>query len=331
MSVRVTERWSNRRLFRRADGSRGARRGFDVTGVNDEDDARNAIDDITGLAVPLVGDLHPLGGEMRVAGIDVERRSAGRHFRVSAEYDRETTAGSDSSSGSDDPLDEPPTWDWRFGQQQATVDRDANGNPILMSNLQPPASGVTEESPTFALVLVKNQPLFDPSQAKDFHLAINTDQLIIAGQNIAAPGTARLRGMRPTGPIDLTESFVPVAYEFVFREPEAGQPAGASPFFHRLRDEGTVVRVSDHPKDTESDQVPVALYDADQQQASEPVLLDGEGKPLNDKWQAGLSDYTIVSQGLPPGAILEDGKDAKYLWYRGKFMKARQFSNLGLS
>lgn len=313
MAATVTERTRDRRFGRDRNGKRTARRGFDVTGVDDEREAEEAV--------PQKNDLHPLsaGRPLRVLTHSTTTVSPGL-FRVRVMY-AEPESSERHEEDWDDPLLRAPRLLYVDQNREVEIDTDDDGNPLVNSARQTFRDRASAYITEFNLQVKVNEPFFDHDLAADLRLSVNETALIIQGVELAAPLEARLMKMRPDGEFSLDDDYVRVLYEWNIKRhahPDDA-PDDVSPHAIRIKDQGMQAAAEDG-----SGFKLIQIYDADKEPepVTDDVALDGSGAPLQGGYRIGKEDEDPASLDPPKGTTGSDGRvaveeqdEARFLWY----------------
>lgn len=158
----------------------------------------------------------------------------------------------------DNPLTEPVQYAWSFQQFEKPTDFDVFGNAIVNSAGDPFAEAVTKDDSRPVLTITRNEPApFAADLAYLYRDAINATPYLGAG-----PGQVKVSNISATSQHDdFWGEYVQVQYEFHF---------SAEGWDKRILDAGFREKIEGELKNILVQGVP----------ASEPVLLDGNGRKL---------------------------------------------------
>lgn len=329
----VTERLSDRGFVDES-SPREATRGFDVTGLAAGDRENAAIAAVEAHdARTVYNAIHPedTSSTLAVKGREPEIVAQG-HWRVLVRYRvAETGQHPDNSQ---DKLSRPARLRFDFGVEQVRVDRDVDGNPIVVSSGNAPNPAPTAVRAVFSLVVRKWEPFFDATLATDMLGSVNSDKLVIDGTTIALAKQALLVEFAPTSFVELGSPQVEVQYRWRLRPPLDPSPGGdTGPFWVSILDQD----VEGWAGDSTSNRVETQIFDPGNPPTpvNRPVRLNGLGVPMNSELQMGDGDGR-PRQALstpPDGAVKETrgsgDTEATFLWYR--VQKLRSVSSLGLA
>jgi hypothetical protein len=310
----VTERWSARKYVQ----AKSAERGWDVTGVADEEAARQAVG-----AAAAPGAQFPLDNRLWVLTAPEVTRTGPASYFVRAQFAFPKSGTFTPPDRS--PLDMPTKWLWDSGVISEPTDVDAD-NLVLINSAGLPFSGLTADIPYLILVATRNEFRYDIAKAIAYSGTFNTDSFTIPlTPGPVEPGQALCISYKPTRDYDATSQYVPVAYTLWLRK---GNVKDADNYWdswkHRLRDQGKTGWYSKSGTIT-----PGGFTGDGNKRPDEPVLLDGTGKPLNTQWKVeGNSPVSPTSPVLDPRLVEKTGTTAVYLKYRKH--KGMPFSGLGI-
>lgn len=208
----------------------------------------------------------------------------------------------------DDPVSQPPQFQWDDIDYTEPVDRDVNGNAIVNSAKQWFANPTSRNFKAFRLTIAVNEASYNPNIALAYVNHVNSDEF-----QGAAPQEVRCLSIIPTNVYTATTSYINIAYSFEFRSIDIW---GEKPHQPRIKDQGRMgwadvdganqrVRICTKNGQVVSDDEPLnghgAPYDQDM------TYLDGGDEPVESpSW---------VSIPTPPGATIEDTGVAVFLRY----------------
>jgi hypothetical protein len=278
----ATKNWSDSKL------SKGAKvwtaeESWDVSGATSKSEA---IDTAVG-----DGSSHEDSSLLLVQNRDAE--SIGFNFwRVRATYSTDQgTAG-----GGDNPLEQPPTMFWEISRELVPIDRDTDGNAILNSAGQPPATPPTTPRSSPALIYRRNEPYFSVQRALKYSNKIGSKPINIRGIGSVDRGQSYCDYIKPISEYTQDAKFVRVEYRIEFRD-------GIDPFQLRIPDLGRWGF-----RDDGDDIVPGEIVDSrDSQPVSFDVRLNGIGQPIEDFFKIGKAKAAAVGNpNVPEGLIIDE-------------------------
>jgi hypothetical protein len=299
MSIEVTEEWSPRQLVQN-DKDWKATRVLMVLGVTDEMSALAAVDPVNAA--------HPLNSLLAVKTRTAERPGFNL-FKVTLGY----AIPPDASKFPDksNPLADPPRFMWDPGNISEPIDRDIYGNPILNSAGDAFSRDASSDFGTLFLRVTRNQPFYDVKLHLLYQNRLNSDAFVIPLAGTVGPGQCRCVHIKPKGEYTLGAQYVAVETLFELRAGTGQDPDGIYDGFSiRLLDNGT--------RSFDVNQKKGELFDTQRTRVSQPVLLDGAGKPLD------ASSFTVYGTDqphanpakLPDGVFTEKTDSAVFLKYR---------------
>lgn len=271
----ATERWSDRRLTKSADGWTAAR-AWDVIAATSETDA------IAASGIPAINASHPLNGYMKVRALPVERIGFNMYV-VRAEYGYPPDGTEWPGPGTEsDPLDEPISIQWEAEEVIEPIDRDVNGAPITNSAGDAFAEPVQRSFTLVRFSIYRNEPFFDAAEALLWANTTNSDNWTVPGVGMLLAGQAKCRFVTPTDSYRVDANYVKVRYAFEARKER---------FTTRLLDQGFRAWYKDS---TDNDtRKPGEIFDAAGNRVTSPVRLNGNGTLL-----ASASETYLVGDSL---------------------------------
>lgn len=294
MAIDVKEQWKRERAD---DDQETAVRVFDVTGTKRVDRALRASGG--GEKIPQRGERHPYYPDRVCTGPKISERPGPTHWIISANY---IVPQGGESLTDDDPMEQPPKIQWRFGNTQEEIDVDIHGNPILLSNRRKKQPNVRRTFTKNILIVTRNEPFFDVRQSIRFSNTVNRGLFTVQGQMIAQPGQAKCMTIQPDRAYKPNAPFVTVSYSFELRE---------DGFKTRFIDEG-FYKLDSNGEESQ-------MFDDDGEPLRRPAPLNGQGGKLGEGGGIGQS---------PIGAEVERTDHAIFLRY--EVYPERDFSGLGL-
>lgn len=295
MAILATERWSDRafRVGYPINAWHG-RRGFDVTGAANEDDARLAVEGQYGVTI---GSAHPLN-QLFKANMPDAKEISPTLFRVTVDY---TVPPTGFIPNELDPLQYPPEIEAFPGSHSGPAAIDGEGNPIVNAagDYFDPSPNI--ERPCLTIQVFRYEPAWDLNVLKKSG-KINSDSFTIkssGAQSIqVSPYQLRLNSYRPTNKYFLESPFVPVMYELELRPDVSIVGDGWDLVTPNVGFRGWY----------QGPNGPTigGLYDATGQPISQPVDLDANGIPLDPSITVGPQRAAPIANpngGLSPDMI----------------------------
>jgi hypothetical protein len=312
----VTENWSDRFYAR---GLR-ARRGWIVTpeggDVSNEDEAWAAVG-----ADAEPGAQFPQDSRLRILEQPAVTRERGAlTFHVVAEY----RPGDTTPVSGDEKLTRKPRFLWRSGNVTEPVDIDADDVPILNSAGQPFGNELYRTFGTRFLTITRWFTDYDVQMAVEYENAANSDTVTLpkTGGLTVDPGQMLCHTIEPTHEYDEDTDLVQVAFSFELRRGNVQDADGRwDGFKFRVADRGYGGWYDD------SGLKPGNFINAQGERVSEPVLLDGTGKPIDAGFKV-EGNKTPASYQTLADYLVEDTGTAVFLkYYKTRFLP---FSALGI-
>lgn len=272
----ATRRWSDREYEweKQPDGSTflSASIFYDVIDAKDEREAQAAVPWSEGAGHPVYPDL------LFVSGMHPKQLGAFNFWRVEVRF------SSDVPSGDLEGRFETTTIVPLLYTEE--VDRDANHKAILNSAGFPPQNTQTNDFYDLLVTHTTYETQYDPGIALRTINKTNSDTFTLAGPPWLAPrpikvGECLCINYAPTGTYPDNAPMVQVERQFVFREKITDDITG---FDFRFMDVGNVGWVSNTATDQVADQF---YYSGSSEPVSEPVRLDGSGKPIGGAVKVG--------------------------------------------
>lgn len=311
----VTENWSDRQI---SFGVRG-QRGWIVTpvagDVTDEDTARSAVGSDAELNAEMPGD-----SRLKLLDEAEVRKIGPMAWHVLAQFVRADSRPTSES----DPLSQKTRFFYQVGNKTEIAVADAQGTPILNSvGLR----GDIQEPRTETLVLcraMKWQTDFDLSVALAFTNSINDEEVELPRAGTVYPGQMYCEFIQPNDEFDLDTSRFRIVYQFQLARGNVVDADGFwDAFKHRVPDRSYSGVYSDGGKLKRG-----AFVDGNNDPVTEPVMLDGFGKPLDTTILIANNRTPIAYQSSTTPYDIEEAVDAVYLKY-WKFPR-RDFNSLGI-
>jgi hypothetical protein len=297
MGYSVLEKWSQKSSSATPGTASKGMRVFTVAGtgatVVTDETAKTAVDSVSGLAVPLIGNQYSASWTWLCCNDVTAHLVSLNLVEVVCSY------GSGQFFAPVAPLNEPEIIQWGQTTYTEETDRDADANPIL--NLC--GSVLTGCKQTYyidSLSITRNISAFDLSVARTYRNTVNSADLTIytAGTGVLIPaGYMRCVSILPTKPYKVLDAYVPVCATFEI----ADSNALANPFQWRLINSGYEAYDSNQKKGR-------IVFSTSGQAVTHPVLFDINGKPYDTtnygiKQQKGNAVNTTFSVATPAAAI----------------------------
>jgi hypothetical protein len=250
-------------------------------------------------------------------------------YRLTASFSIPDDGNEHSGAGAVDgnPLSAPVEFRWNTVKMSLPVERDADGNAIVVS------SGRGVDPPTYKdfnakeLSVIRNEASFSIATALTYENTVNS-----GAWGGAKTGEVRCTEVVPINQYTANASYVRIAYRFLFLSEDI---FGSEPHQLRLLDQDTMAYglISTGGSSGSSKRELVPLVNTNGEAVDYPVLLDGYGKPLDENitYYVGnsVTDSPIFNRIKPTGAIVDqNGTEGVFLRY--KTYPYRNFMSLGL-
>lgn len=295
----ATERWADRQLTKTKDGWTAVR-AWDVIDCDDEFQAVSVVGVVRGQG-------HPLSSAMTCKQIDSTAVSP-TFYSVRATYSSQTdgdTGGGGAESAA--------TIHWETVTNSEPVDRDADGNPITNSALDPFDPPLTRDFNDKVLVVTRAEPFYDPIAKGVWENTVNNGPVTFMG--IAFPAESlRCLSIQPGREYSDADTSVLVEYRFLYRRDL--QKA-------RVLDQGFGAWFTSNNTQTKGE-----LYTGQGTQVTKPKLLNGKGKPLDVTLKVERKYDPVELGASPVGAEVEANASAAWLLWR--LYKRTDFTRIGL-
>lgn len=202
MALEATETYSDWTLVKAK--SWKATRGFFISGAETDDEA------IAGCPVQ-PGYTHPNNSRLIAKQLAVSKSA--RHYKVIVSYDF------DKFTVVDDPLDAPLRLTWGDDVESVPMSVDVRGFPVLNPARTPYNPLPTRPDGATRLTVVRNEPFFNVSGASAFKRRVNSNPFSITGPGGFAVDKYQCCCVNicAAREYEIGASYVPVAYEFLFR------------------------------------------------------------------------------------------------------------------
>ena len=191
------------------------------------------------------------------------------------------------------PLDRPPRFQWQSANE--TVPTDVAEDPqhlcILNSAGFPFDPSPTGDYPYRVLTVTRYEPSYQVGLANTYEGSFNSDAVNIPLAGSVEPGQMLCKTYEPMSDFDVNTPFLRCRYTFWVRKGNVKDADGNwDAFKHRILDQGYIGWFSSGGQ-TQSG---AFAHAGTNQPATQPVLLDGTGQPVN------ASDWVILDQNGTP-------------------------------
>lgn len=223
------------------------------------------------------------------------------------------SGGGDHGTPATDPLLEPATVEWRPVITSEPVDRDIEGNAIIMPSGEPLNPPPTRDWTTWEINIYRNEQFFDFVKYEKFQNVINANAVTARQPNdqiVTFPaGTLMCRTIAPSEPYKVTATYVRMGFHLVYRRylpwlTSAQKSAATSPFHIWTLSQQTLGYYG-----TSSTQIGLIVTPGGDQ-PPKPVMTGSTATPLDStlKIKAGEGDYrTPVTRAAPTGVTAITG------------------------
>jgi hypothetical protein len=251
----ATFKWSEQRLQRGTNNQWTATWAWEVTGpVNELQDDTLCT---TAPGINQVGYQHPSNPYMAIQTLTADPGIALR--KVTAQFAIGT--------GTDQALNEPPTFNPQPAMISAPVDDDFDGNP-LVNAAGFPITGLTDDFPALQIDVSLNMPFFDTAGALAAMYCTNTGPKTVPAIGSIDTGQGYIKSIRPAQPFKLGAQYVRVLYS-IFAQKDGWKK--------RVPNKGTRGWYTGADGNNYSG----PFCDIKGKVITEPVLLDNAGLPLD--------------------------------------------------
>jgi hypothetical protein len=335
MSTLVTKRWSTPKLGDTPSGITASDT-YDISEVADLKEALLALE----AAYPetKINATHPLSPFLICSGRNGSMAGFGL-FAVEVTYGT-TPAGQFPDNSN--PLNEPAKYRLEWQNTTEAAGRDAYGNAVINAVGEPFSSDSPAEVFTGMLYVERNEPFYDAPKAVAYANAVNDAPVTFHGIWNFDKGQACHRKYSCLTPITGKEKYVTVQYAIELRGGYKKDSDGYWDGFKcRQPNKGNKGWYSD--SGTPRLGLLGQIIDNQFQQVSEPVLMNGKGKPINAATTLsspnGLlvakhgSGYAVPIEGLdllPFTTIVEYTGQAYFIKFFPEGIKLKNLSALGL-
>ena len=293
MSTNCTELWSARSL----QWGQSAQRAALVVSTTT---ATAAINDAISTLGAGVGSSHPQDGRLYIAdqsAIGASNEGGPTTWRVSFSYTRKDGSTGGGGGGSE-MLDRPTRWRWLPGLSAETIDKDIHGNVIGNSAGTPFEPKATREFPTLILEAYRYYSTFDMAIALRFIGRVNSNAFNISQFGRVEPGQVRCLMLAPTQDFqevpDGEQPPVELCHRFEIRNLAVSGEAKDPSFKLRVLDKGRSGWWDDNGTKTRGDFSTKDTETGDYVAVSEDVLLDGQGRPIDQAIRIGIGKAANV-------------------------------------
>lgn len=277
------------------------------------------------------GSTHPQTAILKCTTLELTRNRGPFMWLATAQFEQVQVS---QGGGSEDPLQRPTRIRWRKGNITRHIERDWNGKPIINSTKQPfsqPSSDVTN---TLFLTVTRWEPYFAVGQSLQYENRLNQNNMSLAGVGSVGKGQMLCTQIIAPDEFDssvngLAGSALRIEYNWELRGGSGfmGPDGYHDGFSDRKLDQGT----RGFYDDSGLKMGPFCTSGSDPRILSDPVLLNGQGKPLDNLVKVLGEDGTAktpVQVGVPDGAALDVTPDGVFVVRRLKL--AANFVSLGL-
>lgn len=202
---------------------------------------------------------HPEDFRTRLQKIKVDQIAGHRNpwkFQVDVTFTNLTPDSQDVEN--DDPLDSPAKVRWDDSEKEIAIDKDRDGDPILLPNKRPFDPPITMLVTAGRMVVSRNERVLDVDPGRDFRGHVNANEY--AGK---AAGTLLLKSITSHSESKNGVLFYPTEYTFEY-DPEGWNADVLAADVMELNDAGEQVRITDDKKN----------------EITEPVPIDEDGKRI---------------------------------------------------
>ncbi len=300
---KVTEKWSARRWTY----GNSATRTFQVSGVPAGADPASGDAAAINALRRLVPDVKPGDAFRQDRKLKIDRAGP---YSVGGPLSLREVVVNYTRPGGDASIEEANEWELlpEYELSSEDVEQDGTGKPIVNSAQAPFDPPLTMPEHSLSFRCARSESEFDAFFFLNYFNKWNSAATRMPWGYMPA-GTVLIRSVKPSTDYRLSDPSVRVTYDFVVR-PYIEASSGTYHGFHqRVLDKGIVGLVSG------DDAAPIYYATGPNQgeQATEPVLLDGFGRPLNARYQVGPTGGT--NQPSDPVAPIDETEDAVWLLY----------------
>jgi hypothetical protein len=293
MALNAIESWAGRRLRPSATGWT-AERLWTVAG------AASAMEALTAAGLPTINSPHPQNSLMKCSDLDASTPEGPGLWEVRATYSIAPGGGDHTDTNN---VDATPRLRWGLTITSEEVDRDVDGNAITNSAREPIEPHPQREIYEWTLDYTRNEPFFNLPTATQFQNKINSVEVTILGLTFEI-GTIKVAKILPAEEYTLNASFVKMVYSLSFRTYPDVLPVQ---FFKSVdTSPHQLWRVDQGYNGWWKDGTTLkrARYvDGDNKAVNTPVLLAGNGTPVNTSFVLGEdTQHSPSNMNTPPGA-----------------------------
>jgi len=238
-----------------------------------------ATDSGTPTKLPALNEQHPWSTFLFVIDRNTSRIS-GTLFESVITYESD-----EFTPDEDDPLELPAKISWTSVQSDEGIDMDWFGNPLENIGTHEPIMGITRRISDLELTVQKNLLLFNPIVIMAYEGTVNSDTFLGA-----PPGVAFLSKIAATNAIKNDVPYWEVTVNVIFRQAFGDTPIPKT-WHKRIKHEGFwEVRGTGFDKKT------VRAKDDEKQYVTTPVLLDNQGRRLEEGAETFWQYFQVYDQ-----------------------------------
>ena len=215
--------------------------------------------------LPQVNELHPINQFLYVESVSTVRLTP-IYFDSTVTY-----VSPEFDSDGDDPLDLDAVITWGTVQSEGEIDMDWNGDPLINLGTEETITGITRRFSDLELTVEKNIFMFDPLVIKTYEGTVNSDEFLGA-----PPGVAFISKMEASSAKNGPMPYWKVKANVIFRQAYGDTPVPKT-WWYRRRHEGLW-----ELKGSGENKVVARAVDGHKQPVTQPVLLDEEGRRLEE-------------------------------------------------
>lgn len=301
MSRLITINWD---AFEHVPGER-AHLQFIATGFDNSQQVRNALRVQKG---------NTFDGDVRLIAATPRITTPESPLVFVADIDFEPVAGGGTQSDDASNVKLPPRYKLVLGNTNEPIDQDIYGNPIVNSAMEPFSEQISRPIRTIHYVYRSWVTKFNGPLAMDYLNKINSDRVDLPGFGYIEPGQGLCSSIQMLDEITRVSQAVEVEAQIEIR---------AGGFKTRILDKGNKAFYGDPAKLG-------PIFDANGNQISGDVRLNGRGAPFNTELKVGNATTSGMDQDrLPPKVAKQITQLAVYLKY--DIYHTRPFKALGMT
>lgn len=305
MPAEAYEQWSPRQGAL----DESAQRGWIVINASTLSEALRAPGGTGSAGVAQRGNTYPDNSDL-VASAPNGRSLGPMTWEVTVEYS--SSVGKLPSASDPNPINRPPRFSWERQEESVQTDANLDGHALQNSAGDAFDPAPTIEIVTRILTVKRFERFYNLGLADSLENTVNSDAVVLpltGGRSVAA-GYMRCLGYIPIQDYDRRTTAIEMAYTFAVR---------AYKWEWRFLDQGFRAMGLD-PNDGDKPK-PYELFDAENNQVSREVRLDGYGRPFKaGSYKLGTANRTLAGAASPEGAEIEQLKLAVFLKWK-KFPK----------